>query len=435
MRNSFAHFAVKKHKMKTTLSIILLIFIQTIRAQNPMKQGIWRGVLTLKKEKNIELPFNFEFKVETKKNSKTKKTIKQPQIIIQNAQEYITVTEISLKKDSVIFKMPVFDSEFRCKLVGDTLLTGFWINHSKKEAPKISFTANYGVNNRFTFPYPTEPKLPFYNGKWEVTFSPNNKDSSKAIGMFTHPYNGTNVFGTFLTEIGDYRYLDGMMHDGKLYLSTFDGGHAFLFIAENNGKDIINGKFYAGSSWEENWVAKRNDSFQLRNPESITQLKSPNEVVTFSFPNLLGKKISLADKRYKNKPVVIQIMGSWCPNCMDETAYLAGLYKIYNPKGLEIIALAYERTLDFTKAVKNVTRLKTKFNANYTFLITGLSGKEKASESLPFLNAITAFPTTIVLNKKHQVKTIYTGFSGPATEIEYTQFKTKFEMLIEEILK
>ena len=429
--------------MKYTL-IILTFTIQLAIAQNLMKTGIWRGVLLLNKEKNIELPFNFEVKLVASRVHSTgsvttsaanKKATKQPQIIIQNAQEYIAVTEILLKKDSVIFKMPVFDSEFRCQLVGDTLLTGFWINHSKTTNNKILFTAHYGVQQRFVFPYPTTPKAPFYNGKWEVTFSPNTKDSSKAIGMFTHPYNGTNVFGTFLTETGDYRYLDGMMHDGKLYLSTFDGGHAFLFIAENNGKEITNGKFYSGTTWEENWEAKRNDSFQLRSPESITQLKSPNEVVKFSFPNLLGKKVSLIDKRYKNKPVVIQIMGSWCPNCIDETAYLSQLYKTYKPKGLEIIALAYERTSDFKKAVKNVTRLKTKFNTGYEFLITGLSGKDKASESLPFLNSITAFPTTIVLDKKHQVKIIYTGFSGPATEIEYTEFTTKFEMLIQEIIK
>lgn len=419
--------------MKTKLSIILIIFIQTLVAQKPMKTGIWRGVLTLNKENNIELPFNFEFKEIQKRNGKTKRISISREIIIQNAQEYITVNEIIVKKDSIIFKMPVFDSEFRCQLIGDTLLTGVWINRSKTTNNKIPFVANYGITQRFVFP--TEVTEPFYNGKWEVSFSPNTKDSSKAIGLFTQPYAGANVFGTFLTETGDYRFLDGVVYQGKMYLSAFDGAHAFLFVAENNGKDIINGKFYSGNSWEENWIAKRNDNFELRNPESITRLKSSNEVVKFSFPNLVGKKVSLSDKKYVNKPVIIQIMGSWCPNCMDETAYLAQLYKTYKSKGLEIIALAYERTTDSKKVIKNVTRLKTKFNAGYEFLITGLTGKDKASESLPFLNSITAFPTTIVLDKKHQVKTIYTGFSGPATEEEYRKFTQKFENLITDILK
>lgn len=424
--------------MKLLISIIILFTLQQSIAQKSMKIGIWRGVLTLNKEKNIELPFNFEFKMVASRASATNKKItKKPVIIIQNALEYITITEISLKKDSVNFKMPVFDSEFKCQLIGDTTLKGVWINHSKKDASRasasIDFKAQQGISQRFLFP--TTVDEPFYNGKWEVAFSPNTKDSSKAIGLFTQPYAGANVFGTFLTETGDYRYLDGMTHNGKMYLSAFDGAHAFLFIAENNGKKIINGKFYSGSTWEENWTAKRNENFQLRNPETITQLKSPNEVVKFSFPNLIGKKISLTDKKYLNKPVIIQIMGSWCPNCMDETAYLSQLYKTYKPLGLEIIALAYERTSDFKKASKNVTRLKTKFNASYEFLITDLSGKDKASESLPFLNSVTAFPTTIVLDKKHQVKTIYTGFSGPATEEEYRAFTQKFETLITQLLK
>ena len=57
------------------------------------------------------------------------------------------------------------------------------------------------------------------------------------------------------------------MHDGKLYLSCFDGSHAFLFIAENNGKEITKGDFYSGSTWHESWIAKRNDNFMLHDPE------------------------------------------------------------------------------------------------------------------------------------------------------------------------
>ena len=423
-------------KISILIIFLLLTFNQTSIAQKLMKFGIWRGVLTLNKEKNIELPFNFEVKLEALKkspNNKPIKTILATQIIIQNAQEYIKVTEIFVKKDSFNFKMPVFDSEFKCQLVGDTQLVGVWINHSKKENNKIPFTANYGQTKRFQFP--SEATEPIFNGKWEVTFSPNTKDSSKAIGLFTQPYAGSNAFGTFLTETGDYRYLDGMVHDKTIYLSAFDGAHAFLFIAEVNNQETIQGTFYSGNSWEETWIAKRNEKFELRNPESITHLKYPEAPVYFSFPNLLGKKVSLKDARYKNKAVIIQIMGSWCPNCMDETAYLADLYQRCKPQGLEIIALAYERTPDFKKAVKNISRLKTKFNAQYEFLITGLTGKNKASESLPFLNEVSAFPTTIVLDKNHLVKTIYTGFSGPATEDEHIKFKASFEKLIMNLLK
>ncbi len=409
--------------------LIIVIVTNTIFAQ--IKQGIWRGVLMLNEKENRELPFNFEIKTVNKKI----------QLIIHNAEERIVVDEVTVKKDSFNFKMPVFDSEFRCKLIEGKLLKGVWINHAKKDAStssatstKILFTATYGISDRFL----SQPEKPYsaYEGKWEVSFSPNTADSSKAIGVFKHLNGSSYVSGTFLTETGDYRFLDGKMIKNKLYLSCFDGAHAFLFTAEtNNGLEISNGHFYSGATWDEPWIAKKNENFKLRNAESITQLKSPTEKIEFSFFNLEKQKVSLSDDKFKNKPVVIQIMGSWCPNCMDETAYLATVYEQYKNQGLKIIALAYERTSDFEKAKNNVTRLKTKFNANYTFLITGLTGKDKATESLSFLNKVSAFPTTIVLDKNHQVKTIYTGFSGPATGKEYGEFKVQFDLVIKELLK
>jgi thiol-disulfide isomerase/thioredoxin len=404
-----------------TLFFSIISFLA--HAQKQPKKGIWRGVLLLNVEKNRELPFNFEIK----------KVGEKSQIIIHNALERITVTEVISKKDSFNFKMPVFDSEFLCQLVGDTLLKGLWINHAKKENNIVPFTAVYGNSKRFLF-LPGKSN-PVYEGKWEVTFSPQAKDSSKAVGVFTHPNGSSYVTGTFLTETGDYRYLEGMMHNGSLYLSCFDGSHAFLFTAENNGTEITNGHFYSGAAWEEPWIGKRNAAYKLKDPEAITKLKTDTSQVELSFNNVLDKKVTLNDIRYKNKPVIIQIMGTWCPNCMDETAYLAGLYNTYSKQGLEIIALTYERALDINKIKKNIQRLKTKFDARYEILITGLTGKEKATESLPFLNAITSFPTLIVLDKNHHVKTIYAGFNGPATGVEYNAFTTKFENLIKELIK
>ena len=82
-------------------------------------------------------------------------------------------------------------------------------------------------------------------------------------------------------------------------------------------------------------------------------------------------------------------MGSWCPNCMDESAYLSKVYKRYKSKGLEIIALAYERTADAERAKTNLMRLTKRFDIGYDILLTGLTGKDKASESLPFLNTFS----------------------------------------------
>ena len=330
--------------------------------------------------------------------------------------------------------MPVFDSEFKCKVYGDSL-NGEWINHARKNKNSISFSGKFCQKNceeKHVF-----ASTQYFNigGNWECDFSPGSKELSKAKGVFLQidPFKQLN--GTFLTEPGDYRYLKGKVSEGRnFYLSCFDGAHAFLFTGKMKGDSIINGHFYSGAHHHETWVAQRNDKFQLRNPDSLTYLNPGYTKVDFNFKNLEGKNVSLQDEKFKNKVVIIQIMGTWCPNCMDETKFLAPFYDKYNSKGLEVVALAFERTDDFNKAVNNIQRSKTRFNAKYEFLITMKTGKDQASEALPMLNEVMAFPTTIYIDKKGVVRKIYTGFNGPATGEAHTKFVEETTHFVEKLL-
>ncbi|HEY0900251.1 MAG TPA: TlpA disulfide reductase family protein, partial [Sphingobacteriaceae bacterium] len=219
--------------------------------------------------------------------------------------------------------------------------------------------------------------------------------------------------------------------------SCFDGSHAYLFTGKlEDNNTISNGKFYSGYSYIENWTAKRDDQAILPDAYSLTALKPGHEKINFSFPNLNGKQVSLDDPQFKNKVVVVQFFGSWCPNCMDETAYLAPFYKKYKDRGVEVVGLAYERSTDFEKAKKNIERLKNRFNVTYNLLVTGYSNdKEEVAKSLPMLNQFVAFPTAIILDKKGKVRRIHTGFSGPGTGEHYTNFVREFESTIESLLK
>lgn len=409
--------------MKSKFVFIFLIVLGLHLHAQTFKSGVWRGVLTLSEVKNeIILPFNFNVKYVNN----------APIIEVLNADEKIVVDEVSVYGDSVNFYMPVFDTEFRTILRRDSLI-GVWINHSKKTKNVLEFEAVFNSKTRFITSSPAKVD---FTGRYEVTFNAGTSDAYKAVGIFKQ--SGNKVTGTFLTETGDYRYLEGSVQNSNMSLSCFDGSHAFLFFMTANNKtgkvNDLEGKVFYSNSGTENFVAKRNEQFKLKDPESITVLKSPGEKIYFTFPDTEGKKVSLSDEKYKNKVVLIQLMGSWCPNCMDETAYLSKVYQKYQSSGLEIIALAYERTEDFEKAKKNVLRLKKRFMVDYDVLITGLNGKAKAAESLPFFNNISAFPTTIILDRNHDVKSIYTGFSGPATGKAYVQYTEKTEHLIEQLL-
>jgi thiol-disulfide isomerase/thioredoxin len=386
-----------------------------------MKEGMYRGVLTLQADNKIELPFTYEWKYEHRK----------PVMIIHNAEERIRVNEISVSGDSLVIKLPVFDTEFHC-VMRDDGLEGKWINHYRTVQNEIPFRSYYNQNYRFF------PSIGFLNstinGKWETTFSPNTENQSKAIGVFNQQEGTDLISGTFLTETGDYRYLEGILKGNQLYLSAFDGSHAFLFKAELNG-ELLSGTFYSGMHWQEQWAAKKNDAAKLRDAEEITQIKNPDLPFELNMQSLVGSVVSLNDEAYKNKPVIIQLMGSWCPNCMDESAYFSQLYKQYHAQGLEIIALAFEKTSDPEKVKLQVGRLRDRFQITYPILLPLVSGKDKASETLPRLSKISAFPTTLFLNKQHQVVKIHTGFSGPATGQEYIIYKDRTERLIQQLIQ
>lgn len=402
------------------LSVLILFSCSPKKKSPDLKTGVWRGVLTLVDSIELILPFNFDL---ARQNDSTT-------ITIHNAEEKIFVNEISFGNDSIFIRMPVFDSEFRCKISGDTSFSGVWINHSRKERNIIPFTAIYGEKKRFDCPEYEENFA--FDGKWKCVFSPNMPDSSQAIGVFKQSKH--SVTGTFLTETGDYRYLEGCVFGKYMQISCFDGSHTFVFHAEVMETGMIWGEFYSGIHHHETWIAWKDSTFKLRNADSLTHLKAGFNKVDFTFPSIDKKKISLSDEKFKNKVVVIQIMGSWCPNCMDETMFLSEMHKKYKSQGLEVIALAFEKTDDFEKAKRNISRLKNKFSADYDFLITGFQPKD-ADKALPALNHVMSFPTTIFIDKKGTVRKIHTGYAGPATGNEYKKFSEETFDFVESLLK
>ena len=111
------------------------------------------------------------------------------------------------------------------------------------------------------------------------------------------------------------------------------------------------------------------------------------------------------------------LAGSWCPNCHDEAAFLAPLYREYRAKGLEIVSLMFEHFGDFPRAAAATQRFRQHYGIEYTTLIAGISDKDEAAKKLPMLDRVYAFPTTIFIDRKGVVRKIHTGFSGPPPAI------------------
>jgi len=349
---------------------------------------------------------------------------------ILNGDEDIIVDEIEIDSDSVFIKLPVFDSEWRLEMVDENLLQGTWIKYSQYKPVSMPIRLDYGSRKRFM--RPNMGSSVDLSGSWRTVFSPDNPaDRYEAIGRFNQT--GTKLSGTFLTSTGDYRYLQGEVDADSMFLSCFDGSHAFLFKAKYQN-DTLYGRFWSGASWEEPWIAVPDSNYSLPNADSLTFLKSDYDSIDFVLPDLDSNLHSLSDSAFIGKVLVIQIMGTWCPNCMDETAFLSDYYNTHQDDNLEFIGLAFERTNHFNQAVSNVKRLIKRFDIRYPILLAGFPSHERIAEVLPMIDRFMSYPTSIYIDKQGQIRRIHTGFSGPATGKNYEKFKADFDKFIQLLL-
>ena len=381
--------------------------------QNALEHGPWSASIVI--DESHDIPFNLTVHADTT-------------MTFYNAEEEVEITDITLKGDSIHIKHPVFEGIFK-GVYTNKKIEGSFIKPSLDRI--VPFTMVYGEAPRFEIHTKAATNI---TGNWEAVFSPETPaDRYIAKGIFEQK--GDLVVGTFRTTTGDYRYLEGVVSGDSLKLSTFDGAHAFLFEAVVTDSTMV-GIFYSGDHWEEPFIATLNNAYELPSAESLTYIKEGYEGLEFRFKDTNGVYVSLDDDRFKNKVVLVQIMGTWCPNCLDETKYFSQFYKDLDRDDFEIVSLAFEYAKTEASAMKAINKLKTSVGVPYPVLLAqyGTSNKQKANEKLPMLNHVLSYPTTLFLDKKGAVRKIHTGFNGPATGEKYTDFVNEFEMFVGQLL-
>ncbi len=407
--------------MKYLVIVFSLLAAKNVLTQTTenlrLKKGRWIAALNL----NSHDVLPFEIQIE-KKGA-------EMQISVMNGKEQIILEPATIINDSVHVRFPYFNSELVFTVKNKKHIEGYWQNFNKGLNYTIDFSAYKSKESRFTSAK-TKMNETSVDGRWKVAFEPGTDSEYPAVGIFNQSKDV--VTGTFLTETGDYRYLAGNTVNDSLYLSCFDGSHAFLFKAKLSG-DSLDGTFFSGSHWHSEWSAKRNASFELQSPEDLTYVKDAAPF-TFQLPNLQGDSIAFPNTTSEGKVVIIQIMGTWCPNCLDETMYYKSLKEKYGERGLEIISVCYEAGNGFEEYVQNIERLKNRLDLDFTFLVGGSAQKSLASQHFDMLNAIISFPTSIFIGRDGEVARVHTGFNGPGTGIYYTEYVTKTNALIEYLL-
>ena len=422
--------------------LLNLIACQPMNPYTKIAPGTWRGTLLLdpslanqprpsdedivarkvKMEGNPDgvLPFNFEVKY-TGDNDFN--------IILHNGLEEIVLDEISFGRDrktgndTLIIKFPAYEN-FITAIVKENVMAGYFVNPNKANY-RVPFKAIFGVGHRFE--PENQPKEIFdFNGHWAVQFDKNTPKPFDAIGEFVQKNDQIN--GTFRTESGDFRYLEGQVVGDKLMMACFDGAHAMLFRAKMLKDTLVGGVWY-GYDNKATWEGVKNDKFDLKNPESIQTAISNKYTLNTKYPNTSGLDKGFLDPQYDNKLKIITISGTWCPNCRDEIAFLKEYTQAHPNLPITVFPFYFERHDSKEKSMEVLKRYKDKMNIPFELFYGGKANKDTAAARFPMISGISAFPTMIILDKNNNIIRVHTGFDGPATS-RYDLFKKEFEEFI-----
>ena len=377
----------------------------------------WRIEISL--NDRLQLPFFLE---ETTQGTK----FEESTYVVLNGKERINLNFNASDGDSIELSFKEMDSYLKFAYTDSINIRGYWRNIRK--GITYPLTGSKGNYNRFSPTSNAETKKVF--NSYGVVFG-DVKDVWPAVGLFEQE--GGHLTGTFLTETGDYRYLEGNVFGNQLYLSCFDGAHAFVFTAKIS-RDSLSGYFYSGGSYKTNWVGVKNEKASIGSPDSLTYLVSDEyDLTDIRLRSLRGFKKKL--KFSKSPLTIIQIMGSWCPNCLDETNYFKEVYRKYKEHGLNIIALGFESQKTSKKRRKHLKAFTEKARIPYPVYLAGSASKKEASKKFSMLSSISSFPTTLFVNQKGKIVHVHTGFYGPGTGVYFDRYQIGIEQRIEKYIK
>ncbi|MBU2019321.1 MAG: TlpA family protein disulfide reductase [Bacteroidetes bacterium] len=350
---------------------------------------------------------------------------------IINHTEIIDLNKVGSSGDTIIYEFPDFYSQLYIVWTSNKTATGYYWNKNKSGKSIITFSGKKTKEDKFNH-FKTDARPINLATKYKTTFSPNSTQPEPAIGLFEQ--DETFLSGTFLTETGDYRFLSGNIYGNKFYLSCFDGSHLFLFTGEVQG-DNIRGFFFSGATYSTDFIANEDADYSLKNSFELTFKTEKESTIEFQFPKLNGETYTFPQDAKNNKLTIVQIMGTWCPNCMDETKYYLELYNKYKAFGLGIVVVGFEYSNNPAFHQARLTTFQERYNLPFTLLVGGENSKEQTSKKFPELNGIMSYPTSLFFDQQGKLIKTHTGFTGPGTGDFYINYKQEMEIFLDSLLK
>src|SRR3954468_23152830 len=426
--------------MRTRLAFLALLFSTFSFAQKTSAPkellGRWDASLNNSTE---EVPFGLEIKNENDKLSAA----------VWNGPEPWPFTSAKFENGALTLRFEQYDGTLTAKVQNGKLVGEYFRPYGKgiiryplqAIRPKLQLPIDRVegspawvetiVNGRYSYKLISEKKTTAETGEAEFETRPE----------FSHE---NTITGVLIPVTGDTGLLAGhsirSTSASEFVISRFDGIHVMLLKGELQPDASLKGTFESGKTARYAFTATRKEAAakedQPEDPFALTKVKDPNEAFQFSAPDpRTGKPVSASDPEFKNKVVIVDIMGTWCPNCHDEEPLLVDLYNRYHKDGLEIVSLAYEYTDDAARNARQIEIFRNKYNVPYPILIAGTTDDGQIAKTLPQLVNFGAFPTTIFIGRDGRVSKIHAGYTGPATGELFPAVQKELDEIVRDLVK
>jgi thiol-disulfide isomerase/thioredoxin len=400
--------------MKKTLPAVLAVALLAVlslpaRADAQSIAGLWDATVVVNE---VEVPFRIEF---AGNGAAVKGSL-------FNGDEKLTSTTGSFENGSLVLSFDEYETKLEATLK-DGSLEGQY-SRGTRGAP-------YPFKAKRFAPVPVDAAdVPSIAGLWNVQVKSSKGES--AWQMIVRQ-SGAEASAAILRVDGDTGLLTGTFSNGKFVLSHFSGARPLRLELTPHA----DGTLAVVQNKDNPLTAVRSDVARAKglpepsDPSRFTSMKDPTEPLRFSFPDLNGKIVSNTDERFRGKVLIVNITGSWCPNCHDEVPFLVELYRKYRSQGLEVVGLSFEEAAQ----LKNPTRLRAfnkRYGVDYTVLLAGepKEAPEKLSQSVN----LNSFPTSFFLGRDGRVRSVHAGFPGKASGQFHEEAKAELTATIERLL-
>jgi thiol-disulfide isomerase/thioredoxin len=392
------------------LSLILLSawILSCQKQKKPIQEGQWQGYF--QRPDSIEIPFRLQV-------SYPDAASPTPSIALYTEDETSPAQLVEMSADSVFVTLAYFDTELRFKLESPQRVSGYWVDNSR-EGMTLPFYAEVGVAQN-----PTS-KL---SGKFAVTFRPGAPNAYPAVAQIEQDKQGLKA--TFRTPSGDYRFLRGYVKDEQLVLHRFDGQVIYLLTAEVKGDSLTNGKHYSGPTYIAEWTGVLDSNAGMSDPYERTKVISSTPV-ELKVLNIDGDTVLLDKSAFKDKITLLTIMGTWCPNCLDESRFIDQYLKENPELPIQVFGLCFERPSSWNHVQRILRKYTAALKLPFPLYYVGPPDAAFANSVFPMLDGIKAWPTMIVLDKQGLISKVHTGFDGPAAGEAYLEHIKSFDQLM-----